>query len=64
MLSPLKGIDGKIYAVRTDGGQVAARRVYDAGPSLKLVTGDGRVDEHPKADVTIIGRVRWSFREH
>ena len=57
-------IDGKIYAVMLDGGEVAARRIFQMGEQLKLVTGDGRVDEYPKRSVTIIGRVRWSFREH
>jgi repressor LexA len=57
-------VDGKIYAVRLDGGQVAARRVIEAGPVLKLVTGDGEVSEYPRLAVAIIGRVRWSFREH
>ena len=57
-------LDGKIYAVRLDGGEVAARRLFDAGRNFKLVTGDGQVDEHPKRTVGIIGRVRWSFREH
>ena len=57
-------VDGKIYAVRVDGGEVAARRMFDAGPVLKLVTGDGHVDEYPRSQVNIIGRVRWSFREH
>jgi repressor LexA len=36
-------VDGKIYAVRLDGGQVAARRVIEAGSVLKLVTGDGEI---------------------
>ena len=57
-------LDGKIYAVRLDGGEVAARRLFDSGRNFKLVTGDGQVDEHPKRAVAIIGRVRWSFREH
>ena len=56
--------DGKIYAVRLDGGEVAARRLFDAGRNFKLVTGDGQVDEYPKRSVSIIGRVRWSLREH
>lgn len=59
-----KFIDGKIYAVSVDSAEIAARRVYDSGPLLKLVTGDGRVDEFPKDRVSIIGRIRWSFREH
>ena len=58
-------IDGKIYAVGVNGGEeVAARRVYEAGPVMKLVTGEGRVDEYAKGLVKIIGRIRWSFREH
>ena len=57
-------LDGKIYAVRLDGGEVAARRLFDAGRNFKLVTGDGQVDEYPKRSVSIIGRVRWSLREH
>ena len=57
-------IDGKIYAVMVDGGEVAARRVFEAGPSMKLMTGDGRVDEYARDRVNILGRVRWSFREH
>jgi repressor LexA len=57
-------VDGKIYAVQLDGGQVAARRVIEAGPVLKLVTGDGEISEYPRLAVAIIGRVRWSFREH
>lgn len=56
-------IDGKIYAVIVDGGEVAARRVFEAGQQLKLVTGDGHVDEYPRSRVNLIGRVRWSFRE-
>ena len=60
--SPLT--DGKIYAVRTDGGEVAARRVFEAGPVLKLVTGGGEVNEYARGRVDVIGRVRWSFREH
>ena len=57
-------VDGRIYAVMIDGGEVAARRIFETGDQLKLVTGEGAVDEYPKARVTIIGRVRWSFREH
>jgi SOS-response transcriptional repressor LexA len=57
-------VDGKIYAVRVEGGEVAARRLFDMDGRFKLVTGDGNVDEYPKDRVTIIGRVRWSFREH
>ena len=57
-------VDGKIYAVMVDGGEVAARRIFDMNGRFKLVTGDGNVDEFSKAQVTIIGRVRWSFREH
>ena len=57
-------LDGKIYAVMVNGEEVAARRIFQMGEQLKLVTGDGQVDEYSKDQVNIIGRVRWSFREH
>ena len=57
-------VDGKIYAVRMDGGEVAARRIFSVGRQLKLVSGDGQIDDFPRSRVNIIGRVRWSLREH
>ena len=58
-------VDGKIYAVRIDSQEVAARKVYSAGSrKLKLVSGDGDVTEVTRNAATLIGRIRWSFREH
>mgnify|MGYP001566293566 FL=1 len=60
-------VEGKIYAVRSEEGQpmVTARRVYTAGRGrLKLVSGDGAIDDVARDKVTLIGRIRWSFREH
>ena len=56
--------DGKIYAIRRDGGEIAARRLFIVGRRLKVVSGDGDVVELTRSQVTIIGRIRWSFREH
>ena len=56
--------DGKIYAIRRDGGEIAARRLFIVGRRFKVVTGDGDVVELTRSQVTVIGRIRWSFREH
>ena len=56
--------DGKIYAIRRDGGEIAARRLFIVGRRLKVVSGDGDVVELTRSQVTVIGRIRWSFREH
>ena len=56
--------DGKIYAIRRDGGEIAARRLFIVGRRFKVVSGDGDVLELTRSQVTVIGRIRWSFREH
>jgi len=56
--------DGKIYAIRRDGGEIAARRLFIIGRRFKVVSGDGDVLELTRSQVTVIGRIRWSFREH
>ena len=59
--------DGKIYAVRSEehNQMVAARKVYEAGRRVyKLVSGDGEVTEVQRSRTTLLGRIRWSFREH
>jgi SOS-response transcriptional repressor LexA len=60
-------IEGLIYAVRSEAHNqsIAARHVYDVGRRrLKLVSGDGEVVEVERSRTDILGRVRWSFREH
>ena len=60
-------VDGKIYAVRSEENHqmIAARKVYAAGRRVyKLVSGDGEVTEVQRARTTLLGRIRWSFREH
>ena len=57
-------VDGKTYAAVVEGGTVVARRIFEAGPLLKMVIGDGTVIEFAKSRVNVIGRVRWSYREH
>ena len=45
--------------------RMAARKIYTVGRrKYKLVSGDGSVVEVNKIQTTIIGRIRWSFREH
>ena len=56
--------DGKIYAIRREGGEIAARRLFIVGRRFKVVSGDGDVLELTRSQVTVIGRIRWSFREH
>ena len=56
--------DGKIYAIRRDGGEIAASRLFIIGRRFKVVSGDGDVLELTRSQVTVIGRIRWSFREH
>jgi len=56
--------DGKIYAIRRDGGEIAARRLFIIGRRFKVVSGDGDVLELTRSQVTVIGRIRWSFRAH
>ena len=60
-------VDGKIYAVRSEENNqtIAARKVYEAGRRVyKLVSGDGEVTEVQRSRTTLLGRIRWSFREH
>ena len=60
-------VDGRIYAVRSEAHNqaIAARHVYVMGRRrLKIVSGDGEVIEVERSRTDILGRVRWSFREH
>jgi len=56
--------DGRIYAIRREGGEIAARRLFIVGRRFKVVSGDGEVLELTRSQITVIGRIRWSFREH
>ena len=56
--------DGKIYAIRREGGEIAARKLFIVGRRYKVVSGDGDILELTRSQVTVIGRIRWSFREH
>ena len=54
-------IEGRTYAVRVNGGEIAAQKVYNSGRSgLKLVTGDGYLDEVARARAVLLGPVRWT----
>ena len=60
-------VDGKIYAVRSEehNETVTARHVYLVGTRrYKLVSGDGEITEVQKSRADILGRIRWSMREH
>ena len=58
-------VEGRIYAVRLEDQTIAARKLFASGSrKLKLITGTGEVLEVAKRDVTIIGRVCWSLRQH
>jgi len=59
--------EGKIFAVRSveNNQTVAARKVYTVGRRrYKLVSGDGDVLEVLRSETELLGRIRWSFREH
>lgn len=60
-------VDGKIYAVRS-GGQnetVTALHVYImTRRRYKLVSGEGEITEVDRNRTQILGRIRWSMREH
>ena len=60
-------VDGRIYAVRSEAHNqaIAARHVYIMNRRrLKIVSGDGEIVEVDRSRTDILGRVRWSFREH
>lgn len=59
-------VDGKIYAVRSEAHNqtVTARHVFIMSSRYKLVSGDGEIDEVEVSRAEILGRIRWSMREH
>jgi transcriptional regulator with XRE-family HTH domain len=60
-------IDGRMYIVQnqSDPGYVALYHIYSVGlRRLKLLCAAGLIQEVTRREARIMGRVRWSFKEH